>query len=331
MDEAGERAAEAPAADVPTTVGGRLRAAREARGQTLDDIARQTRVPVRHLVQIEEGRLEGLPAAPYSAGFVKSYARAVDLDPMEASQQFRAEFAAAAQASPRIAYEPYEPADPVRLPPRLLAFVALAIAILLVAGYGIWRSGILTGEGADQRAQLAAGGEPIGTSGSPASPPPGRQAAPKPAAPIGGAVRLTATQDTWFEVTDKASGTRLYTGVLKQGQNWDVPPTAGDPVIRTGRPEGLAVTVGGQPVAPLGEPAHTISNVSLKAAPLTARPAPAQPVAMPPAMASAPKPTPRRPVAAPPPAATDTSVPAAFRATTEPTNAANTTTTTPQP
>ena len=61
MDEMGERAA-----DGPTTVGARLRAAREARGQSLDEIGKQTRVPVRHLVQIEDGRLEGLPAAPYS-------------------------------------------------------------------------------------------------------------------------------------------------------------------------------------------------------------------------------------------------------------------------
>ncbi|MDH7639907.1 helix-turn-helix domain-containing protein [Sphingomonas oryzagri] len=296
MDEAGERAAD-PIAEVPTTVGARLRAAREARGQSLEDIGRQTRVPVRHLVQIEDGRLDGLPAAPYSAGFVKSYARAVDLDPIEASQQFRAEFAAAAQASPRVAYEPYEPADPVRLPPRLLAFVALAIAILLVAGYGIWRSGILTGEGTDERARLAASGEPMGTSGTPA-PAAAQQAAPKPAVPVGGAVRLTATQDTWFEVTDKASGTRLYTGVLKQGQGWDVPPSAGDPVIKTGRPEGLTVTVGGQPVAPLGPPAKTVSNVSLKAASLAARPAPAPSAAVPPATASTPQPRRSTPVAA---------------------------------
>ena len=322
MDEAGERAADPPATGVPTTVGGRLRAAREARGQSLDEIGRQTRVPVRHLVQIEEGRLEGLPAAPYSAGFVKSDARAVDLDPMELSQQFRAEFAAAAQASPRIAYEPYEPADPMRLPPRLLAFVALAIAILLVAGYGIWRSGILSGEGADERARLAASGAPMGTSSTPATPAAGQPATPA-AAPAGGPVRLTATQDTWFEVTDKASGTRLYTGVLKQGQSWDVPPTAGDPVIKTGRPEGLTVTVGGQPVAPLGEPAHTISNVSLKAAALTARPAPAASAPLPPQPAGAPA-----TAATPPAASNDPSVPPAFQAATTP-PAANTTT--PQP
>jgi cytoskeletal protein RodZ len=309
MDEAGERATDLPNAGGPTIVGARLREAREARGQTLDEIGKQTRIPVRHLVQIEEGRLEGLPAAPYSAGFVKAYARVVDLDPVAMSQQFRTEFAASVQASPRIAYEPYEPADPVRLPPRLLAIVALLIAVLLVAGYGIWRSGILTGEGADERARLAASGAPVGAPENNAAPASGQPATP--VAPASGPVVLTAAQDTWFEVSDKASGTRLYTGVLKQGQSWSVPSTAADPVIKTGRPEGLTVTVGGQPVAPLGEPAHTISNVSLKAAALTAHPASPQtpaPVA----------------TASPPPAATtapgaasndSAAVPPAFRAT----------------
>ncbi|HLZ77738.1 MAG TPA: helix-turn-helix domain-containing protein [Sphingomonas sp.] len=270
MEETSERAAGGPA-----TVGARLRAAREARGQSLDEIGRQTRVPVRHLVQIEDGRLEGLPAAPYSAGFVKAYARAVDLDPVALSQEFRVELAEATTISPRIVYEPYEPADPVRLPPRLLAIVAAAIAILLVLGYGIMRSGMLTGEGPDARAKLAASGEPTAaapvataTPSVPVAMPP-KTEAPAPApAPAGGPVRLTAVQPTWVKISER-NGPTLFMGVLDQGKTYDVPATATDPVIRTGKPEGLQVTVGGQAVAPLGAPAHVISNVSLKAAALT--------------------------------------------------------------
>jgi transcriptional regulator with XRE-family HTH domain len=257
MDDTGERTTAAP-----TTVGAQLRTAREARGQTLEDIGKQTRIPVRLLVQIEDGRLEGMPAAPYSAGFVKSYARAVDLDPIALSQEFRAELARSASSAPRATYEPYEPADPVRLPPRLLAFVALAIAILLVAGYGIWRSGILTGEGPDARARLAANGDATGASDATAAPVAATAAAPAPA-PVGGAVRLTALKPVWFNVSER-HGATLFTGTLDQGKSWDVPATAADPVIRTGKPEGLSVTVGGQPVAPLGAPAEHIADVSLK-------------------------------------------------------------------
>jgi len=275
MEQTSERAMDGPA-----TVGARLRAAREARGQSLEEIGRQTRVPVRHLVQIEDSRLEGLPAAPYSAGFVKAYARAVDLDPIALSQEFRAELAEAAHVAPRLAYEPYEPADPVRLPPRLLAIVAAGIAVLLLVGYGILRSGMLTGEGAETRAQLAAHGDvaPVTTTAGtraatpapqPATPSatpaatPAQAPAPAPV-PAGGAVQLAAVQDTWLKISER-NGPTLFMGILHKGQTYDVPPTAADPVVRTGRPEGLAVTVAGRAVAPLGKPAHTISNVSLKA------------------------------------------------------------------
>ncbi len=285
-----------------TSVGARLRAAREGQGQTLDDIGRATRVPVRHLVQIEAGQLEGLPAAPYSAGFVKSYARIVGLDPVALSQAFRSEFDAAQRRSARIAYQPYEPADPSRLPPRFLALVALAIAILLIGGYAIWRSGVLSGEGPGARARLAANGDeqaPPPADGAP-SVAPARAAVPIAAA--GGAVVLTATAPTWVKITER-NGPVLFEGTIDRGKAYPVPPTAVDPVIRTGKPEGLAVTVGGKAVAPLGEPAHTVSNVSLKGVPLAARGTAATP---PQPASAAPIPT----IDAPPPSPTD--VPPAF-------------------
>jgi cytoskeleton protein RodZ len=298
------------APEAPTTVGGTLRAERESQGQTLEDIGRQTRVPVRHLVQIEEGRLQGLPAAPYSAGFVKSYARALGLDPVALSHAFRAEFDAANRNSPRISYEPYEPADPVRLPPRLLAIVAAVIAILLAGSYGIWRSGVLHGEGPDNRAKLAAAGD---DGNSAITVPAAGAIAPTPAVAIGGAVQLAALQPVWFEVTDRGSGTRLFTGVLDSGKTYDVPATAADPVIRTGRPEAIAVSVGGKPVAALGEPARTVSNVSLKGPSLLARPQAAD--------ATAPIAAPATVTAPPPPATTGNgntassgTMPPAFRA-----------------
>ena len=64
-------------------------------------------------------------------------------------------------------------------------------------------------------------------------------ARPPPApAPVGGAVRLTAIKPVWFDVSER-SGATLFTGTLDQGKSYDVPPTAVDPVIRTGKPEGL--------------------------------------------------------------------------------------------
>ena len=48
-------------AEVPT-VGERLRAAREAKDLTLEDVAAQTRIPQRHLESIENADWNNLPA-----------------------------------------------------------------------------------------------------------------------------------------------------------------------------------------------------------------------------------------------------------------------------
>ena len=58
-----------------------LAAAREAAGIDLIDLARDTRIPLRHLKSIEADSHATLPALPYSIGFVKTFAKAVGLDP----------------------------------------------------------------------------------------------------------------------------------------------------------------------------------------------------------------------------------------------------------
>src|ERR1044072_4467237 len=76
--------------DMPT-VGERLRAAREEKGLSLEDIAAQTRIPQRHLESLETADWDKLPAPTYTTGFAKSYAGAVGLDRSEIGEQLRAE------------------------------------------------------------------------------------------------------------------------------------------------------------------------------------------------------------------------------------------------
>lgn len=56
-----------------------LRTARERMGMSLDDVSRETRIAVRHLVAIEESRFEGFAAPVYALGFARNYARAVGI------------------------------------------------------------------------------------------------------------------------------------------------------------------------------------------------------------------------------------------------------------
>jgi hypothetical protein len=153
------------------------------------------------------------------------------------------------------------------VPPRTLAIAAAVIAVLLVIGYLVWRSGAI---GEDSPADVA-----ITQADSPAAET--NQAAPGPAQPAaappptGGPVVLTAAEDVWLRIDQAGGGAPLYMGILKSGQSFQVPAGAQSPRVRTARANVLRVSVGGTQVPPLGPPETTISNVSLTAADLLAR------------------------------------------------------------
>jgi cytoskeleton protein RodZ len=249
------------------SVGERLREAREKKGITLDEVARQTRIPVRHLEHIEKSEWDAMPAATYSVGFARSYGNAVGLDGAALGAEVRQELGLSrAPASGPAAF--YEPADPARVPPRWIAVVAVVVAILLVGGYLLWRSSAV-GDGTP--ADIAAAESAAPPAAAPPGPAAARPAQPAPAPVAGGPVALTASEDVWLRIDEPGQPKALFQGTLKAGQRYEVPATALAPRLRTGRANVLQVTVGGRPVPPLGPPERTVSNVSLKAADLAGR------------------------------------------------------------
>ena len=241
------------------TVGEQLKAARDERQLTLTDVAAQTRIPIRHLEALEASDFAALPGSMYSIGFAKSYARTVGLDQIVIADEMRAELAQGGHAGFIPATPDYEPADPGRVPPRWLAWTAAAIAVLGLIGYFAWRSFALS---ADAPATPVVESEI-----APAKPVEGAAA---PAAPIGGAVVLTASEAVWVKIYD-ADNKRLFESEMKPGDSFAVPADANNPMIVTGRPQALQVTVGGKPVAPLGEADRTIADIGVSAAALLAR------------------------------------------------------------
>ena len=252
-------------------VGERLRAAREAQGLDLSEVATRTRVPTRHLMAIEQGDYSGLPAATYSAGFIKAYARLLGLDSQALSTEFRHEMSSATVTQQHPA--PYEPADPRRTPPAGLALGMLLIAIvagliyLYLRGSSEQPAELVTAE----RAQSAA------TTASPSAPPAQAVNPPQPAA--GGVVTIGASQDVWIKVSD--SDKTLFMGILKPGDHFQVPADAAAPMLTTGRPGVTEITVGATPIPPVGDPDRAAKDVSLKADALLARVATPAPAAQP--------------------------------------------------
>lgn len=247
------------------SVGERLRVAREAKKLSLDDVARQTRIPVRHLEHIEREEWDALPAITYSVGFARSYANVVDLDGAQIGAEVRQQLGGVRVGNPAAAPY-YEPADPARVPPRSLAIAAAVLAILLVIGYLVWRSSAVDDDSPADVAITQAEEPAVNT----AAPGPARPPAPAPAV-ASGPVVLTAAEDVWLRIDQAGGGAPLYMGILKGGQSYQVPAGAQAPRIRTARANVLRVSVGGTPVPPLGPPETTISNVSLTPADLVAR------------------------------------------------------------
>lgn len=241
----------------PATVGEQLAAERVRQKLELSDVAARSRIPLRHLEAIEAGRHDGLPAIPYSAGFVKSYATILGLDGQAMSRAFRDQV-----GEERRAYfepEAYEPVDPSRVPSRLLAMIALGVALLLGMGYLLLR---FEGDNSDL-ARLAADTVQDVRPVSLRRPPPPAAVPAVPVAPSG-PISIAASEDVWLKVSE-ADGSQTYImDVLKAGQSFTVPDTAIDPILRTGRPQVMKVLIGETALPPVGEPDRLVRSYSLK-------------------------------------------------------------------
>lgn len=272
-------------------VGERLRRARIEKGLELTDLARETRVPLRHLAAIENDAHDSLPALTYSIGFVKTFARFVGLSPEEMAAQFKAETSKVAHVPQTM---PLEPLDESRVPPRGVVVATLLAALVVIVAIWAFGSGMFEREPVPPvPAEVAAPLEPspeddMAASADATLPATGDIGVPPAAAttdaagvaqPLdpsaalaagSGPVVLTATTEVWIKVYDDAQQT-VKMGILQPGESYAVPTDRGDLKLWTGRAGALRVTVNGQAIPPLGAALETVQDVSLAPAALLAR------------------------------------------------------------
>lgn len=73
-------------------IGQRLKDARLAKGLSLEDVSRATKIRASFLVAIEKGEYNKLPSSSYAIGFVQNYAEFLGLPRREITALFRREF-----------------------------------------------------------------------------------------------------------------------------------------------------------------------------------------------------------------------------------------------
>jgi cytoskeletal protein RodZ len=196
-------------------VGEALAAAREERGQTVEDVSRATRIRAELLRRIEADDFSGCGGAVYARGHVRSIANHLGIDAAEMVAEFDRTHGAAEAPPASVIFEHEVVAVPERTGPNWTAAMAVAAGVLLIVALVSLFNTSPTG---------APSARPVtSTSPTPAAAPssPATVSTPGPIAQADGvALRIDVVTDrSW--VTVRGDGKVLFQGLLKAGDQRD--------------------------------------------------------------------------------------------------------------
>lgn len=143
-----------------------LREERERHGVSLKDIADHTRIPLRHLQELERGDVSNWPAGVYARSWAREYAQEAGIDPdrviaivapVAAVEPTIDEIKQVREEREHMALDESPLAPLVQLM-RKFAAVAVVLVLLVLAALMLWRG--------DSRAERDTGPAPVGTSGT---------------------------------------------------------------------------------------------------------------------------------------------------------------------
>lgn len=248
-----------PLRKIPTThatplaadIGSPLKAARTAKGYSLESVSEQTRIPRKFLAALEDNQFEDFPALVYLRGFLKGYCEFLDVDfePLWNLVQGNDAAAAPAPAAPPAAKakpakkgkaEPAAPAAPASPPPPQTpspphkigevthknaqatsssGIGAIVFAALLAAGLAFWT----------RRPRPPAAAKPPSVGPAALAP----LSAPTPAQ-----LTIIFEKDAWISL--RADGEMLFEGRVPQGRRQEWRARKGW-VLRTSDPKSLSL------------------------------------------------------------------------------------------
>ena len=215
--------------------GADLRAARERLGWPIEDVSAALRIRLPHLEALEEGRIDLLPGNAYAVGFLRTYARALGLDPDEIARRFKAE---ASEVNRRT-----ELTFPAPMPQRGVPAGAVILlgVVLAIGAYAGWYR--LSGEGRLPPETVAPVPERLATLAEQAVP----RAAPDPASRACGGCRRVVSATSAGSGASRAAGS-VHIAKLRSG--------SGNPAATGGHRTGRSAGCSGARSAPYRRAGH---------------------------------------------------------------------------
>lgn len=246
--------------------GATLRAAREARGLSIDDLNRTTKISGSMLRALEQNQIEKLPAKIFTRGFLKAYAREVGLDPETTADRYLAHVvpeprAATFTAEAAESHRPATRAEVLALDDdttRMLAarqarrfggLITVAAVFGLAAYVGSFNWLI-----SNQRQQAAPAnsitvtGEVAPTAGTPVS---AGDATPTSSVAVAGPLRIDLEPKGPCWLVAMADGQPVLSRLLQAGDRQTI-EVNDELVLRVGDPATLSFSINGQPGRSLG-------------------------------------------------------------------------------
>ncbi|MGB0719909.1 MAG: helix-turn-helix domain-containing protein [Bdellovibrionales bacterium] len=250
------------------SVGEILRRTRTHYNLSPRDVERATRIRAEQIEAIEQGAIDKLPGKVYAIGFVRSYADYLGLDGEKIVHLFKNQYIEVAN-DPQLRFP--VAAGETKAPPLWLAVIALIVLCIFIAGWAALtradRSIVedipTVPEGLQSstlEAQMSAPPQPDPSEAS-------LEASTNTPQPSPGII-LRITQNSWVEIRDSTNKV-LLSRVLKAGDQYFVPDRP-DLSISIGNAGGVALSIDGQNLRPLGNAGDVIRALPLNAQALKA-------------------------------------------------------------
>jgi cytoskeletal protein RodZ len=226
------------------SIGESLAEARRQAGLTVGQVSHQTRIRESIIRDIEQDDFSACGGDFYARGHIRSIAGAVGADPVPLISAYDAEHGPPGALRAAQVFEPSRPVK-IREPRSPSLSMIVAVVLLAIIGFGVYRLVSTHGAGRHEAKAAAAASHEATASAKPTahhSPSPSHTATPARSDVV---IQLTANEDCWVLLTRSSDGSQIFMGVIPAGSSrtWTEKKAVD---MRLGNPPGVVLTVDGK-------------------------------------------------------------------------------------